>query len=60
MSFDFLMHIFPFDNHLGSKTAINILETHLYLPEDNDDYNEEEKKDEEKNENKTKNKKISS
>ena len=49
---------FPFDNHLGSKTAINILETHLYLPEDNDDYNEEEKKDEEKNENKTKNKKI--
>ena len=50
---------FPFDNHLGSKTAINIQETHLYIPEE---IEENDKKEEKKNENEEKflkeNKKI--
>ena len=33
---------FPFDNHLGSRTAINIPETHYYVNENNS--NDEEKK----------------
>ena len=55
---------FPFDNYSGSKTAINIIDTHLYLPESNnlsnDNNKNEEKKEEEKNNDKAKvkNKKI--
>ena len=57
---------FPFDNHLGSKTAISILDTHLFIPEEkeNEEKNKEGKKDEKKEEkkeeknNKNKNKKI--
>ena len=55
---------FPFDNYSGSKTAINIIDTHLYLPEsnnlNNDNNKNEEKKEEEKNNDKAKvkNKKI--
>ena len=61
---------FPFDNFLGSKTAVNIIDTHFYIPEINNeniinnnyDTNNvnEEKKGEEKTKDKTinKNKKI--
>ena len=61
---------FPFDNFLGSKTAVNIIDTHFYIPEINNENNinnnndtnnvNEEKKGEEKTKDKTinKNKKI--
>ena len=50
---------FPCDAFLGSKTAINIVESHLYIPENNNNNNEE-IKEEEKNKEKNidENKKI--
>ena len=45
-------NFFPFENNLGNKTAINIQETHLFIPEinnNNDEKTEEDKyKDKEK------------
>ena len=52
-------NFFPCDIFLGSKTAINIIDTHLYIPENNNNNNEE-IKEEEKNKEKNidENKKI--
>ena len=53
---------FPYDAFLGSKTAINIVESHLYKPENNTNNKKEIKEEEEEEKNKEKkiveNKKI--
>ena len=51
---------FPFDNNLGSKTAINIQETHLFIPDNNNksENKNNEENEEEKNKYKIINKKM--